>query len=171
MIDFSSNEICIFDIEASGLSDKSYPIEIAFTTLLGEDDSFLINPQTAKNWSHWCIEAAQVHKIPRHECINKGISVFDAVNRLNSQLAMCLILSDAPDQDLFWLTRLFDEVDTEMRFTVMGIGEFASRFSATPDAFATFTSLKAKTAVAHRALADSKQILELANNADLFVLK
>ncbi|UZE94500.1 hypothetical protein [Alkalimarinus alittae] len=46
-------KMIIFDVEASGLSDDSYPIEVAWQDSNDPEcfDSFLINPN--ETWKHW----------------------------------------------------------------------------------------------------------------------
>ncbi|MEH6628750.1 MAG: hypothetical protein V7739_20100 [Motiliproteus sp.] len=53
----------IVDIEASGLSPDSYPIEIAWVdTRTDACDAFLINPETACcDWDYWNYDAEKIH--------------------------------------------------------------------------------------------------------------
>ena len=83
----------IFDVEASGLSDDSYPIEVAWQDGTNEDlfDSFLIKP--CDSWVHWDDYAEQeIHHISRNTLHSEGISITESCIRLKpSFLAKPLI--------------------------------------------------------------------------------
>ena len=60
----------ILDIEASGFGSGSYPIEIGFSGRHGEGWCSLIRPEA--EWTHWDLDAARVHGIPREVLIERG---------------------------------------------------------------------------------------------------
>jgi len=41
------------DFEASGLSDESYPIEVAWNNVDGTVESYLINTDCVTDWIYW----------------------------------------------------------------------------------------------------------------------
>src|SRR5260221_11535838 len=94
------------DIEASGLSDHSYPIEIGWAIPFGEERGFLIRPTT--NWTHWSPVAEEVfHGISRDKLLREGIDVYGAVNVIEAALAGQEVYSEDPEQDRWWLERLY----------------------------------------------------------------
>ncbi|WP_318493517.1 3'-5' exonuclease [Photobacterium leiognathi] len=151
-------DLVIIDIEATGLESKSVPIEIAWVCgKSNEHDSFLINPESA-NWDHWTLEAEMIHGIPRGRCIKDGISIYEAVNRLNSQLRGCIVLSDAAPFDFNWLKQLFNAAKTEMDFSIMGIDQFLELTKQSHEKIYNFHKAKFSKSIPHRALADCRLI-------------
>lgn len=112
------SDLIIIDCEASGLSDNSYPIEVGMA-FKNESYSFLIKP--AEDWVHWDNEAEKIHKIKRSELFDKGISIFEAAIRMNSQLRDLKIYSDAVDFEIFWIDKLFSKVGVERNFDIESI--------------------------------------------------
>lgn len=102
----------ILDIEASGLNEESYPIEIAWCALEGANEfSVLINPESAGGWDSWDDFAeSAIHGISRRECCERGENVVVVANLLEQLLNGYPVFSDAPYQDQQWLNRLFDAV-------------------------------------------------------------
>jgi len=78
----------IFDVEASGLSAESYPIEFAWQDSENQNcfDSFLI--KSSSEWTH-CDSFAEteIHHISREMLEFDGISIEEACNRLNTNLS------------------------------------------------------------------------------------
>jgi hypothetical protein len=100
----------ILDIEASGLSEESYPIQLA---LLDSDtgDSLMFYIKPAEDWIHWDETAQDIHNITKHLLDNVGIDVDDAVKRIiefMTDKGENTMYCDAPNYDGFWLSRLFD---------------------------------------------------------------
>src|SRR5690606_30224105 len=108
--------------EASGLSDDSYPIEVAWQHRFNPSlfDTFLIKP--ASTWTHWDSYAEHsVHRIPRAELLINGIDVVTAARRLNDQLAHQVVYSDCVDKDRFWLSRLYQAAKMEPAFDIRSV--------------------------------------------------
>ena len=103
----------ILDVEASGLHDESYPIQVAlYDSESGDSESFYIKP--AESWVYWDEEAQTIHNIPRKLLDDVGISLDESVKRICDFMAQkneTVMYCDAPDFDGFWLNRLFTEVD------------------------------------------------------------
>jgi len=108
----------ILDIEASGLHDDSYPIQVAWLNpKTGEEDSFYITPED--EWTYWDENAEEIHKIPRERLYQEGIPADLAVRRILNKLGDDIIVySDAPEFDGFWLSRLFETVELEPHVNV-----------------------------------------------------
>lgn len=102
----------IIDIEASGLADESYPIEIAWCSLDGtESYSALINPETAGDWDYWDSYAeTAIHGLSREHCCEEGESVVTVARAVGKLLEEEPVFSDAHWQDQKWLERLFETV-------------------------------------------------------------
>ena len=102
----------IIDIEASGLEDESYPIEIAWCRL--DETEFyaaLINPETAGDWDHWdSFSETAIHGLSRKQCREEGKSVVTVARDVGKLLEEAPVFSDAHWQDQVWLDRLFDAV-------------------------------------------------------------
>ncbi|MBV0933557.1 3'-5' exonuclease [Marinobacterium weihaiense] len=113
--------ICI-DLEASGLSPDSYPIEIAWKcTRTGRSDTFLINPDSVPEWDYWDECAEELHGIEPELLQQQGISAEAACSRLNHALEGACVVSDAHAFDDFWLRRLFEACKVVPRFKLVGL--------------------------------------------------
>lgn len=149
----------ILDIEASGLGDESYPIEIAWVNRFNpnEWDSFLIKP--TESWSYWDDYAEMyIHGISRELLDQDGISVVEACERLNRSLGEERVLSDAAQTDRYWLSTLYASAAVEKRFSLGGIYEVIPGDKA--DAFQRHLK---KQGVIHRALNDARMIAKSMN--------
>jgi hypothetical protein len=147
----------IFDIEASGLSRESYPIEIAWQDSANSEnfDSFLINPADA--WHHWDEYAEnEIHHISRDTLLLKGISIIDACARLNKQLFGKTIYSDAIEHDQRWMLKLFNEAGINPEFCFGSIYDVVDK-----ESIQVFVSSGDFEHVVHRALDDVRQIIRL----------
>ncbi|WP_250655570.1 hypothetical protein [Alkalimarinus coralli] len=147
----------IFDVEASGLSDASYPIEVAWQDSDDPDcfDSFLINP--SESWKHWDDYAEQeIHHISRNTLYKEGVSIAGACTRLNTKLAGKTIYSDAIEYDQRWLLKLFDEVGMTPKFSIGSIYHVIDKVT-----LLKFESSIENEFIVHRALDDARQIIRL----------
>lgn len=115
----------ILDIEASGLADESYPIEIAWCTLDGSESySVLINPESAGDWDYWDDFAETAfHGISRQQCCEEGQNVVVVARHVEKLLLEQPVFSDAPYQDQRWLKRLFDAVGKPCPAVLMPIDQ------------------------------------------------
>lgn len=73
------------DIEASGLDEASYPIEIGWSLPDGRTRSFLIKPEP--EWTHWDEAAEDLHGISREELEKSGLPP-DAFSLLSRNISM-----------------------------------------------------------------------------------
>lgn len=146
--------ICI-DLEASGLGAQSYPIEVAWKNdLTGEQDSFLIDPDTAEGWLYWDEYAEEMHGIEREELNKQGLDIISACKRLNEKLKDKTLISDAVEFDLFWLTRLFEATGIKPMFEMAGLDRILSS-----EQRIQFGFLAKAQARKHRALEDVEDII------------
>ena len=103
----------IIDIEASSLSEDSYPIEIGWNDGNGNIDSFLINPDSVAGWTDWSSDSEKIHKISRDVLIEKGVDPQYICEKLESNFRNQTFYSDAPDWDLKWIDRLYSVSEYE----------------------------------------------------------
>jgi len=146
--------ICI-DLEASGLGKESYPIEVAWKNdETGEQDSFLINPETADGWHYWDDYAEEMHGIDRDDLRKKGLDIISACKRLNEKLKGKTLISDAFEFDLFWLKRLFQATGMTPDFRMAGLDRVLSKEQLIQFGFLAKAQFRK-----HRALDDVEDIL------------
>jgi len=107
------------DVEASGLHETSYPIEIGWADDALNAWSFLIRPEPDWGIGDWRSSAQDVHGISRERTMEEGILVHEAVDRLNSTLGGKHVFSDAHRQDLLWLRRLYVAANARINFTLV----------------------------------------------------
>ena len=103
--------ILLIDFEANGLSEETFPTEVAWIDPLeGEKaTSFLIQP--APRWAkmRWDLNAQQITGITREMVLKKGVPPTDAATAARRAMdGACVILSDAPEWDRNWMKMLFD---------------------------------------------------------------
>jgi hypothetical protein len=99
--------VSFLDFEASSLSDKSYPIEIAWSASDGSIESYLISPAGIDSWTDWDPASEQVHGISRDTLLAHGLDPTILCERMIRQLPGQVIYTDAPKFDAAWLARLF----------------------------------------------------------------
>jgi hypothetical protein len=106
---FRGFEVLFIDIEASGLSSASFPIEIGWVVDdEAEPESFLIRPHATWDLdSGWSAQSAAIHGITPAMLEAEGISVDEACTWLDDLTRGCLVVSDAPRHDDWWLGRLY----------------------------------------------------------------
>ncbi|MCY9861529.1 exonuclease domain-containing protein [Vibrio coralliirubri] len=155
-------------MESTGLGVDSHPIEVAFLSLTGESDDFLINPQSVEHWIHWDFNSQDVHGITRDECIRDGLSVYDAATRLNNQLNGCLVISDCAGYDANWIDMIFEEANLERLFKIIDIRQFIFGTGQHPNKVKGFHNVKNRRKIPHRALADCEIIRWAATHVNIF---
>lgn len=122
-------DIAFIDLEASGLSARSWPIEVGWCFVAGAPEARLIRP--AEQWSldDWSKDAEALHGVPHAILLKDGAEPKDVCEALNEALAGKTVYSDAPDWDGFWLYRLFQAGHLRQRFTLNDLGGL---FAAAP---------------------------------------
>src|SRR5262249_50334073 len=106
-IRFMNKIISFLDFEASSLSNRSYPIEVAWTNEDASIESHLISPAAIEAWTDWDQEAERIHGIARPELVAHGLAPPAVCDRMIDQLAGKTIYTDAPRFDGAWLDALF----------------------------------------------------------------
>ena len=100
--------IAFLDIEASGLGEGSYPIEIgwAFPFASSKNGSFLVKPEP--HWTHWSMASQDVHGIRREVLDVRGIPVEEGRAIVDRLLSKAEIYVDNPPSDRAWFAGLYE---------------------------------------------------------------
>ncbi len=109
----------ILDIEASGLGNGSYPIEVGLALEPGDRYCSLILP--AEGWNHWDEQAEALHQISRETLLTCGRPIADVARDMNRLLDGKVVYSDAWGVDNVWVIELFTMAGVRQRFTVSPI--------------------------------------------------
>ena len=96
--------LVFLDFEASSLSKRSYPIEVAWVFEDGRRESHLIRP--ASEWQDWDDAAEAIHGIARAELLAKGDDHSEVAQRMVDELTGHDLLASAPSWDGKWLSVL-----------------------------------------------------------------
>jgi hypothetical protein len=104
-----ASEIVFVDVEASGLGDRCYPIEVGYVRFADLSGwSALIRPTV--RWissGRWEAKAESLHGITPEMLVAEGLDAAMVAETLNRELHGTRPFSDAPDFDGHWLGLLF----------------------------------------------------------------
>jgi len=131
---FRASEIVFIDVEASGLGDRCYPIEVGFVRFSDLSGwSALIHPTTGWiNSGRWEAKAESLHGITPGMLMAEGLDATAVAETLNRELHGIRPFSDAPDFDGHWLGLLFSaswkKPAFELRHVSMLSGMSAANF-------------------------------------------
>lgn len=151
------DRLAVVDVEASGLSPLSYPIEVG---IYGNRVQYqkLILP--VKSWDHWSAKAEALHGLSRDHLLRNGKHVRDVARELNSLLGATCVYSDHADWDGFWIQRLFAAASIRQHFSVADIRDLFTT-GELADYTTAFEGLNRDVRRrAHRALDDARTIHE-----------
>ena len=73
------------DLEASGLHDGSFPIELGYTTFHMETTSFLIKPLDKWKKDEYYENSEKIHNIPYEMLLSNGKDPIEIANKLNTE--------------------------------------------------------------------------------------
>ena len=104
----------VLDVEASGFGRKSYPIEVGFVLPTGHTYCTLIRPED--EWTHWDMQAAQVHHITRQLILDRGLPARLVAQKLNTELRGQTVYSDGWANDYTWLGVLYEAAEITPSF-------------------------------------------------------
>lgn len=142
----------IVDIEASGLSPNSYPIEVGLYNGQNAYHSLIIPEES---WCHWSLKAEAMHGISRKTLFEQGKPIAVVAKELNRLLGTNVVYSDHEDWDNFWLKRLFSAVNITPNFRVADINELLNNETMSIYVTTLDKLSKRKDHQAHRALNDA----------------
>jgi hypothetical protein len=156
--------IAFIDLEASGLSARSWPIEVGWCFAGAKPEALLIKPFADWSLDEWSTDAEALHGISHKKIAAKGADPIVVCEKLNAALAGKEVFSDAPDWDGFWLYRLFQAAKLRQVFK---LSDLNGLFRTTPPAKLDAILLEAakRAPRKHRAAADvvhMRTIFELA---------
>ncbi|AEF05113.1 hypothetical protein [Alteromonas naphthalenivorans] len=109
----------ILDIEASGLAEPSYPIEIGFYK--SDSDSFCTLIKPAAHWNYWSAEAEKLHGLSQDIITHRGRSTRAIAHELNRLLAGKTVFSDGWVVDFTWFNKLFYDAGIASTFRLSAI--------------------------------------------------
>ncbi len=160
--------IAFIDLEASGLSAQSWPIEVGWCFREGAPQAYLVRPAPAWSEDAWDERAQALHGVSYQTLKKYGEAPENLCALLNTALTGCIVYSDAPDWDGFWLYRLFQAGGQRQTFSLT---DFRQVFKgASTSAINGLVAKAAKTAPhRHRASADvlhMKAVYALAARGD-----
>ncbi len=104
----SMEELRFLDIESSGLHVGSFPVEYASCDLNFNSSSFLIKPLSVYDAKmNWSLAAQNLHGLSIEELEDSGFEASNAAEQIARDLVLApIILSDNPDHDTVWLSKL-----------------------------------------------------------------
>jgi DNA polymerase-3 subunit epsilon len=120
---FRGFEVLFLDIEASSLSSASFPVEIGWVVDDEvESGSFLIKLHGTWNFDNgWSAQSAAIHGITPAMLAAEGLAVDKACTHLDEVTHGRLVVSDAPQLDDWWLSRLYAAAGRERTWAVGGV--------------------------------------------------
>lgn len=161
------NNLAFIDLEASGLSARSWPIEVGWCFAGSGPQAMLIKPPEEWSLDEWSTDAEALHGVSHKTILKKGIEPKKVCESLNAALTGKVVYSDAPDWDGFWLYRLFQAAKLRQTFK---LSDLSTLFRATPPDIMDAVLLEAaqRAPRKHRAAADvvhMRTLYELAHQA------
>lgn len=156
------------DFEASSLSDKSYPIEVAWVFQDGRAESHLIKP--AAIWLDWDATAEAIHGISREKLRTEGAPHDEVAARMVEALTGHELFASAPSWDGKWMSALLraaglprhalrlrdtDEALRELASEILAPVIPASRLDIEVHSLVTRAKAEKDRQPAHRALEDA----------------
>lgn len=157
------------DFEASSLSDRSYPVEVAWVFQDGRSESHLIRP--AAEWTDWDDEAEALHGITREKLASEGEPHDVVAARMVEALRGHDLFASAPSWDGKWLSVLLRgaglprhelrlrDMDEALRATAAEILQGvlpSARLDVEVHALVVAANAGKQAHPAHRALADAQ---------------
>lgn len=157
--------ITTLDIEASGLSPDSYPIEIGIALPDRTTWCSLIKPTA--NWKHWSKEAQDFHGITREDLHNSGRDIQTVTKTLNQLLHNKTVYTDCWVLDDLWIRTLFTQARIRPTFRLRDI-----MYILKEDHFVSWEPTKKRIAQEldlqrHRASNDAKILQETFNRVTM----
>lgn len=151
---------CFIDFEASSLSGKSYPIEVAWSDLEGNIESWLIDPRHyPDDWTDWDPSSERLHGLSRAYLAEHGKPPLTVAQRMNAQLRDQRLYSDAPEYDGFWLRRLYEAAGLKAAFELADATKLLH--SVYPEYVRFSENAREKAGGVHRATFDVNYLVEL----------
>lgn len=121
------------DIEASGLGDNSFPLEIGWTKDGIDIHEFFIKPHVSWDIEEWDPNAENLHGISKDFILENGINSIDIALIMNEHLSGYTLLSDSHLNDIKWINKLFVSNEIKREFKIVSIDLFLNKLGLTDD--------------------------------------
>lgn len=145
-------DIITLDTEASGLSDDSYPISIG---IAGDNKTWFWLICPLEDWDYWDEFSAEIHGISRSQLIEQGRDPYLVCRELNALFADKVLIVDST-WDVFWISKMFRDINVKMNFQIRKIEDIYSPTAAS----AIFEEIE-KAEWRHSASQDAAQLREI----------
>jgi DNA polymerase III epsilon subunit-like protein len=160
------NSFLIIDIEASGLHQTSFPIEVAWTGPNTPTQSFLIKPDASWAMADWDDAAQDIHNISLAEIMRDGVDPKIIIKALLSDAAGKTIISDGVAFDQNWLRMLFEAAGQPHTIMLQDftswLGQQAKHLKLNPtQLIKTLQQFEEEHHPVHRAADDVERLLQL----------
>ncbi len=110
----------VIDFESSGLSKRSYPIEVAVSN--GKIE-FCALIERMNHWVYWNDESESVHNLSRENLQGNGVNPKEVALKLNDLIQGDKIYCDSIHWDAFWLNVLFSDNAIQPTFELADVLE------------------------------------------------
>jgi DNA polymerase III epsilon subunit-like protein len=162
------NTFLIIDIEASGLHQTSFPIEVAWTGPNTLTKSFLIKPDASWAVADWDESAQDIHHISLAHIQRDGVDPKTIIHAFVTDAAGKTIISDGVSFDQNWLRMLFEAAGQPLTATLQDftswLGQQAKHMNINPtQLIKTLQQFEEDHHPAHRAADDVERLLQLIN--------
>ncbi len=154
------DKVALIDLEASGLGDRSFPIEVGWAIGEASPAAFLIKPHESWSLTAWDEGAEQLHGLSFETLQNTGTDPGLVCKKLNDVLAGRIVYSDAPDWDGFWLYRLHSAAGMRQTFSLANFADLMPPITLT-EKMALVAAANTRAAHAHRATEDIRHMQAL----------
>ncbi|MFQ3202439.1 hypothetical protein [uncultured Pseudoalteromonas sp.] len=154
------DEFIFLDIEASGLSFSSYPIEVAYASSRGRSGAYLIKP--SNQWienGEWDKTAEQkIHMLSIQLLNEQGMDSRKVACSLNEALKGSIVFCSDLAYDGPWLTQLFESANVGVEFSLTDIEYFFEWLGNRSSKYKE--ELKKIAMPEHRALSDAQRFVD-----------
>jgi DNA polymerase III epsilon subunit-like protein len=157
--------IVFLDFEACSLSHNSWPIEVGLAWLVERHivvESALIRPHSSWDEDEWNPASEKIHGIPRN-ALDAAEPAESVARWFLAKLGSGQLVSDAPDFDARWLSRLLATIGEPpldvMDFDSVAWSAFASEGRIAPGRLSRGNkNMAARRVAAHRAGEDARHL-------------
>jgi hypothetical protein len=101
------------------------------------------------------------HGISRDTLLRKGVDVYDAVSQIEAALAGHEVYSEDPEQDAWWLERLYRATHEPCRIVLRDASALFDALRGRRELSAIRQSVAADFPHVHRAVPDARQLAEV----------
>lgn len=158
---FALDEFVVLDVEASGLGHSSYPVEVAYASSSGREESYFIKPTSY--WlehGEWDENAERLHGLSHQQLLQQGDNIVSVALQLNKYLCGKLVMCHDLTFDGFWLTQLFKAANTSVTFHLIDLSELFDFWGEEKAHLYKEEYGKTLNTNEHRALPDAKRFVE-----------